>query len=119
MPGGDRTGPAGLGPMTGRAAGYCAGYATPGFTNPFPGRGFWGGGRGKHRWSYPTVLFGPWHFGAGYPAYRGAAPYGTPFTPVQNQEQELDMLKDQAQHFEEALVGINKCITELEAESGK
>jgi len=30
MPGGDGTGPAGMGPMTGRAAGYCAGYPVPG-----------------------------------------------------------------------------------------
>ncbi|MBN1664285.1 MAG: DUF5320 domain-containing protein [Deltaproteobacteria bacterium] len=37
MPGGDRTGPAGMGPMTGRAAGFCAGYPTPGYTNPAPG----------------------------------------------------------------------------------
>ncbi|MGB9888435.1 MAG: DUF5320 domain-containing protein [Anaerolineae bacterium] len=37
MPAGDRTGPMGMGPMTGRRAGYCAGYANPG-----PGRGFWG-----------------------------------------------------------------------------
>jgi hypothetical protein len=28
---GDGTGPAGMGPMTGRAAGYCAGYLVPGF----------------------------------------------------------------------------------------
>ena len=40
MPRGDRTGPAGMGPMTGRAAGYCAGYNMPGFMNPFPGS--WG-----------------------------------------------------------------------------
>ena len=38
MPRGDRTGPAGMGPMTGRAAGYCAGYSTPGYTNPYGGR---------------------------------------------------------------------------------
>ena len=38
MPGGDRTGPAGFGPMTGRAAGYCAGYTVPGYMNPIPGR---------------------------------------------------------------------------------
>jgi len=54
MPGGDRTGPAGLGPMTGRRAGYCAGYQAPGYVNPWPrfgrgigfgrGRGFWGRG---------------------------------------------------------------------------
>ena len=49
MPGGDRTGPRGLGPRTGRAAGYCAGYAVPGYMNPdVPGygRGF-GFGRGR------------------------------------------------------------------------
>jgi hypothetical protein len=32
MPRGDRTGPGGLGPMTGRMAGYCAGFNRPGFT---------------------------------------------------------------------------------------
>ena len=42
MPGGDRTGPAGMGPMAGRAAGYCAGYPVPGFMNPVPRGGFWG-----------------------------------------------------------------------------
>jgi len=49
MPGGDGTGPQGLGSMTGRAAGYCAGYTSPGFANPVPGRGFgmgFGGGFG-------------------------------------------------------------------------
>jgi len=30
MPRGDRTGPQGMGPMTRRAAGYCAGYDVPG-----------------------------------------------------------------------------------------
>lgn len=43
VPEGDATGPLGLGPMTGRAAGYCAGYPVPGFMNPSvvsrPGRG--------------------------------------------------------------------------------
>ena len=64
MPGGDRTGPLGEGPKTGRAAGYCAGNKVPGFMNPVPGgapaadynfnlRGAgrgglpWGGGRGR------------------------------------------------------------------------
>ena len=39
MPWGDRTGPWGLGPMTGRAVGYCAGYPVPGYMNPIPGFG--------------------------------------------------------------------------------
>ena len=34
MPGGDRTGPAGMGPMTGRVAGFCAGYPLPDYMNP-------------------------------------------------------------------------------------
>jgi hypothetical protein len=45
MPGGDRTGPSGQGPMTGRGMGYCAGFNVPGFMNPGFGRGF-GRGRG-------------------------------------------------------------------------
>lgn len=39
MPGGDRTGPRGSGPMSGRGAGYCAGFDTPGSQNPGFGRG--------------------------------------------------------------------------------
>ncbi|MBN1802063.1 MAG: DUF5320 domain-containing protein [Candidatus Lokiarchaeota archaeon] len=44
MPGGDRTGPAGLGSRTGRGLGYCSGYESPGYTKA-PG-GFWRGGFG-------------------------------------------------------------------------
>ncbi|MFY9375325.1 MAG: DUF5320 domain-containing protein, partial [Kiritimatiellia bacterium] len=43
MPRGDRTGPQGAGPMTGRGAGTCAGAATPGYAGGGYGRG---GGRG-------------------------------------------------------------------------
>jgi len=39
MPRGDATGPAGRGPMTGRAKGYCAGYLYPGSCPGF-GNGF-------------------------------------------------------------------------------
>lgn len=49
MPRGDGTGPAGRGPMTGRAAGYCAGYDAPGFADALGARGRAGGagaGRG-------------------------------------------------------------------------
>jgi len=46
MPRGDGTGPGGLGPMTGRAAGFCAGYPVPGYMNPAVGRaGFYGAAR--------------------------------------------------------------------------
>lgn len=49
MPRGDKTGPAGQGPMTGRGMGYCAGYNGPGYVNG-PGRGMgrgFGAGRGR------------------------------------------------------------------------
>ena len=59
MPFGDGTGPAGAGPMTGRAAGFCAGYPTPSYINPVAGRaGFYGVGA-------PVV--GPYSAGYGMP----------------------------------------------------
>ena len=66
MPGGDRTGPVGGGSMTGRRAGFCAGYQVPGYENPRFGfgrgfgrglgigfgRGYWGLDRSSLR-KYP------------------------------------------------------------------
>ena len=119
MPGGDGTGPAGMGPMTGRAAGYCAGYPVPGFMNPIPGyagrgRGFgWGRGRGAAPWAYGAY---------GSPAY-GASPYGppgyaaTPFGwPQPTPEQETDMLKQQAELLQQQLDAIQKRVEELAAQ---
>ncbi|MEF8788076.1 MAG: DUF5320 domain-containing protein [Planctomycetota bacterium] len=60
MPRGDGTGPAGQGLMTGRAAGYCAGYNMPGYANPAGGRA---------RCTPPA--------GARGPAPPGARPFGT------------------------------------------
>jgi hypothetical protein len=37
MPFGDGTGPMGLGPMSGRGAGFCAGFVRPASANPTPG----------------------------------------------------------------------------------
>jgi len=68
MPFGDGTGPAGLGPMTGRAAGFCAGYPVPGYMNLALGRvGFYGPGVPAFG-AYGTGLYG---YGAGY-----GMPYG-------------------------------------------
>lgn len=47
MPFGDRTGPMGLGPMTGRAAGFCAGFGAPGFANAGPGDPYYAYGYGR------------------------------------------------------------------------
>ena len=48
MPRGDRTGPLGDGPMTGRQLGYGAGYDSPGYTKG-PGGGLGRGFRGRGR----------------------------------------------------------------------
>lgn len=129
MPRGDGTGPAGMGPMTGRAAGYCAGYAVPGYTNPVSGRGFWGrgrGGRGGLGWRnqfYATGLPGWQRTAMGYPAFGGAVPaavpYPDPFAPTISSEQQIDALKGQANYFEDALNGIRKQIEEIEAKGKK
>ena len=51
MPYGDRTGPEGKGPRTGRGMGYCGGYDSPGYTRGTPrGMGYSrGAGRGFGR----------------------------------------------------------------------
>ena len=74
MPGGDGTGPAGMGPMTGRAAGYCAGYPVPGFMNPIPGRGFSGAGYSGY------APYGGYGAGVGYAPYGGYGA-GVPYAP--------------------------------------
>jgi hypothetical protein len=59
MPTGDGTGPMGMGPMTGRAAGYCAGYGSPGFMSPVYRRPVWGPAPG-----YPPGAYRmPWMLG--------------------------------------------------------
>lgn len=49
MPFGDRTGPQGTGPMTGRGTGYCAGSGRPGFAGLNFGRCWFGFNRGPER----------------------------------------------------------------------
>ncbi len=121
MPGGDGTGPAGMGPMTGRAAGYCAGYGTPGFANPmggrgFRGRGFFGRGRGWRNRFYATGMPGWMRAGYGYP-YGYGSEYASPAAPTA--EQEKEELKQQAQYMQESLDAINNRISELEEEMKK
>ena len=63
MPRGDGTGPARLGPMTGRAAGFCAGYPVPGYMDLI--------GAGKY-----TPAIGP---SVPYGYNQGAYGYGIPY----------------------------------------
>jgi hypothetical protein len=58
MPGGDRTGPRGMGPMTGRGTVYCGGRGMPGGMNRGLGRGRGRGGRGHRHMFHATGLTG-------------------------------------------------------------
>jgi len=100
--GGDRTGPAGRGSTTGRGAGFCAGYGAPGFSNPGynAGGAFFGGrgGRGRRNRFFATGVPG-WQYFAGNPL-----PGGMPFSAQPGMPQnELDVLKAQAQYLENGL----------------
>lgn len=112
MTGGDRTGPRGMGPMTGRGLGYCAGAGTPGYTNPTPGfglgRGRGGGGHGWRHWYYATGL--PGWARAGYPPAWAYAPYWQPLA----EEQEVEVLKEQAETLKRELDAIAQRLEELE-----
>ena len=111
MPAGNRTGPMGMGPMTGRGAGYCSGYDMPGYANPGPGRAFrmgWGaGGGGGRGWRHRN-----WYYATGVP---GWARWGyAPCAAAPTREQETEMLKSQADWLKQQLDEIGQRLEELE-----
>ena len=101
MPRGDGTGPMGLGPMTGRGAGYCEGFSTPGYANPMPGRGVYGRGRG---------FYGRGR-GRGWRYWQRA----TRDIPAEvTSQQEIDFLKNEADFLKNQLEDIHNRIEILE-----
>lgn len=132
MPGGDGTGPIGMGPMTGRAAGYCAGYPAPGYMNSVPGafgygfgRGGWGrgrggfargAGRGRKNWYYVTGMPGWMRANYGYPAFGGQVypSYAPQYAPQFTANEERDMLKEEADFLKQQLKDIQSRISTLE-----
>ena len=108
MPRGDRTGPLGMGPKTGRAAGFCAGNDRPGFVNPAGGgRSFGrgagcGGGRGRGR----RNMF----LATGLPGWQrfGAAAAVSP-------ETETQLLREQVSALHAGLETVLRRLEELSA----
>ena len=113
MPGGDKSGPMGQGPMTGRGAGFCAGSDAPGYADPGMGpglgrgrgrglgRGAWGRGRGFRNWFRAT----------GLPFWARTQPSAGP-TPAQETEQ----LRTQAGWLEGQLDAIAQRLNELKGQ---
>jgi hypothetical protein len=118
MPRGDGTGPRGFGRLSGRGAGYCAGYDMPGIANPGAGRGFGmgfgrgagfgGGGRGRRNCFYATGLPGWARFGGyGYAGFPAPAMRPEP-------EMEKQALKAQADALEAELEMIKQRLSAIE-----
>jgi len=117
MPRGDGTGPDGRGRMTGRGAGYCAGYNVPGYVSAGTARGLglargFRGGRGA---------------GAGS---RAGRPVGPPPAFIRNpqfvdsqqseddiRDQELRNLRRVAEDLEDELDAVRGRIDQLEIEA--
>jgi hypothetical protein len=98
MPGGDRTGPLGAGPRSGRGMGFCSGYDRPGFVNlasSFRGRLGFGRGGGGRGWRHRT-------FATGVPGWAATTT-----------EQETADVKAQADWLKGQLDAIQKRIEEL------
>lgn len=100
MPGGDGTGPRGMGPLTGRGLGFCSGAGVSGFMGGFRRLGLacrrgWGAGRG------------------------GYAAGDAPIRPAEyGAEDERRMLSARAGMLREALDDIEARLKSLEGKEG-
>ncbi len=116
MPGFDRTGPVGMGPMTGGGRGFCT-FRNPGIGQTFRGPGSFGrgGGRGRRNRFYSTGLT-RWQRGAfNYPAFgRGDNSYGTGRTV----KEEKEALKSQVEFLERELAILRDHITSFDEGEG-
>ncbi|MFA5074167.1 MAG: DUF5320 domain-containing protein [Nitrospirota bacterium] len=115
MPRGDGTGPRGMGPMSGRAAGFCAGFGMPGYANSGLGRGFGMGfgqglggriGRGRRNMFYAT----------GQPRWMRFSGYASAYQNA-DAEMQKQTLKTQAEVLQSELDIIKKRLSEIDAEA--
>lgn len=118
MPRGNGTGPMGMGPMTGRAAGICAWNGAPGYANPVAGRcgggfgrgrGQGGQGRGRHgcRNLFLATGLPGWMRGGGNAAPDRAGGFD-----------EIQALANQAQALQAQLAGVQERLKRLETQAG-
>ena len=109
MPSGDRTGPGGLGSMTGRRLGYCAGFSAPGyFSRGYRGIGRGAGGRGRRGMNpfYGQPIATP-------TVYNPISPI---FPQTIDKEMELEILKKEKEYLETSVDNLTKRIEEIEKE---
>ena len=119
MPRGDGTGPMGMGQMSGRAGGSCAGNETPGYANAAlrrgsgmgrgRGRGLAGRGGGGFGWRH-------WFYATGLP---GMARFGAAMFQKSDPNAEKQALRCQADDLQSELDLIKKRLDEMESETAK
>lgn len=119
MPRGDATGPMGMGPMTGRQAGYCAGNNMPGYLNNAGGLNFgMGFGRGAG-FGGRGVRGGVLGFRNCFVAKRLATFGGIFAAPYSDSDQDPDMekrfLNNRVEILQTELDAIKKRLDELTA----
>lgn len=118
MPRGNGTGPMGMGSMTGRAAGYCAGFNAPGSMNNAGGRGM---GRGFGRGRGIGLRYGGFGWrnifnATGIPGFFGFGANAAAFQKP-GPDAERAALKTQADALQTELEIIRKRIEEIEAKT--
>ncbi|MDQ1331700.1 MAG: hypothetical protein QG578_1968 [Thermodesulfobacteriota bacterium] len=123
MPGGNGTGPMGMGSMTGRAAGFCAGSEMPGYANAQARRGFGVGyGRGRafrgcnagrgFRYMFQATGLPGWMLFAG-PAdaqygYQAYDQKNGPDIGMQDLKKKADFLESELDIIKKCLAGMDK-----------
>jgi hypothetical protein len=110
MPNFDGTGPLGQGAMTGGGRGYCAIPLNSANLKPRNGRGFYGRGNGRG--------FRNCFNASGLPGWTRAQRGMQAFGRMISKDDELAMLKNQADYFKEELDAINSRVQELESQKG-
>jgi hypothetical protein len=125
MPGGNRQGPLGQGPLSGRGAGYCGGSARPGYATAgsrgFGGRGLGRGNgrgrrggrrnrRGQDAWATPQPPT------ADPPSDTAAEEISEPSRPAgPEREEELAELREQASQLAESLRELTSRLQRMES----
>lgn len=110
MPRGDGTGPDGMGPMTGRGMGFCAGYDAPGFINNagVGRRANFFGGRGRGRgWRNQ-------YYATGRTAWMRDNFYNN--EPLISKEDEITSLKREQENLRNTISRIDARLGELQGD---
>lgn len=116
MPRGNFYGPMGMGPMSGRGAGFCAGYDTPGFAYPgYPMRGMRRGRHGHGRFGRHGMMpMHPYGWGA-----MDFAAFPVPHPSEMTTEEKADMLSTREAWLQEQLDEVRTELESLEKEAQK